>query len=196
MTKTALPRPGARICVVGTSGSGKTTVALALAEALGLTYVCNDAIIWRANWQPTPEDVVDSEASAATQEDGWTFDGNLGSRPYEQLVLARCDTLVWLDLPRWQVWAQLIGRTLVRIVSHAPLWHGNVESWRGLVARDSVIWWSIKTFARRRRRYSAIFADPAHAHRARIRLRSRAEVNAWLASFGASRLVASDVIGR
>src|SRR5690606_29290619 len=45
--------PGRRICVVGTSGSGKTYVARELARRLSLTYICNDAIIWRAGWQPT-----------------------------------------------------------------------------------------------------------------------------------------------
>ena len=45
---------GNRICVVGTSGSGKTYVARALAERLSLRYICNDEIIWRADWVPTP----------------------------------------------------------------------------------------------------------------------------------------------
>src|SRR2546430_9617067 len=50
------PRPGQRICVVGTSGAGKTVVAEALAERLGLRYVSSDALIWRANWEPVPRD--------------------------------------------------------------------------------------------------------------------------------------------
>src|SRR5262245_44968654 len=98
-----IPVPGTRICVVGTSGSGKTTVAMALAEALGLHYISNDAIIWRADWQPTPHDEVYTDIDAATSGDRWTFDGNLGHSPEDRLVLSRCDTLVWLDLPRWQV---------------------------------------------------------------------------------------------
>jgi hypothetical protein len=50
------------------------------------------------------------------------------------------------------------------------------------LSRDSIIWWSFKTFDSRRRAYSALLADPAHADRARIRLRSRGQVNRWLAS--------------
>src|SRR5436305_13510387 len=101
----AFSEPGRRVCVVGTSGSGKTYVAEQLASVLGLTYVCNDAIIWRPGWQETPDDDVYAEMDAATRVDGWTFDGNLGPKTNEQLVLARCDTIVWLDLPRRQVWS-------------------------------------------------------------------------------------------
>jgi adenylate kinase family enzyme len=180
------PAPGNRIAVIGTSGCGKTTVAMALAAALGLRYVCNDAIIWRPDWQVTPDDEVYAEMDAATRDGGWTFDGNLGPRPCDQLVQSRCDTIVWLDLPRWQVWSQVSLRTLRRLVTRERLWHGNVESLRTLFSSDSIVWWSIKTFDRRRRRYGELFADPAHADRARIRLRSRGEVDAWLRSLNAA----------
>jgi adenylate kinase family enzyme len=180
--------PGRHICVVGTSGSGKTYVAQQLASVLGLYYVCNDAIIWRAGWQETPDDDVYAEMDASTRGDGWTFDGNLGLKPNEQLVLARCDTIVWLDLPRWQIWSQVVRRTFSRLVSKKPLWHGNVERWSMLFSRDSIVWWSIKTFAKRRRQYSALFIDPDYADRRRIRLCSKSEVDAWLASLSVSKV--------
>ena len=104
--------PGSRICVIGTSGSGKTYVARALAERLGLRYVSNDALIWGPNWHQVPHDLRYEAFDRATAESGWTFDGNLGPSPDDQLVLSRCDTLVWLDLPRWQVMASITGTTL------------------------------------------------------------------------------------
>ena len=174
---------GQRICVVGTSGSGKTYVAEALASKLGLTYVCNDAIIWRPGWRPTPKDEVYAALDEATRKDAWTFDGNLSRRPEDRLVLGRCDTVVWLDLPRWQVHSQVIWRTVGRLLSRRPLWHGNVERWRDAFSSDWIVWWSIRTYHRRRREYRALFEDPAYADRARIRLRSRRELDVWLVSF-------------
>jgi adenylate kinase family enzyme len=182
---TAVPPPGRRICVVGTSGCGKTFVAEALAKRVGLRYICNDAIIWGPQWTPTPPAERVARFDAATRDDGWTYDGNIGASADDQLMLSRCDTLVWLDLPRREVWPQVLRRTLRRLVTREPLWHGNVETWRMLFSHDSIVLWSLRTFARRRRAYGALFADPAYANRARIRLRSRREVNRWLASLPA-----------
>ena len=39
-----------RVSVIGTSGSGKTTFAGALAEALGARHVDLDAINWQPGW--------------------------------------------------------------------------------------------------------------------------------------------------
>ena len=174
--------PGRRICVIGTSGAGKTHVARELARRLGLPYISNDALIWRPNWQETPAAERLAGFDAATAGAAWTIDGNIGSREEDRLVLDRCDTLVWLDLPRWQVWGQVLVRTLWRMLTREVLWHGNRESVRTLFSRDSIVWWSIKTYARRRRRYAAMFAEPARAGLVRARLRSRGEVNRWLAS--------------
>ncbi len=175
------PTPGQRICVIGTSGSGKTYVARALAGRLGLRYVSSDALIWRANWEAVPraEQYVAFEAATATG--GWTFDGNLGPSPEDRLVLSRCDTLVWLDLPRWQVMASIIRRTLWRAITRERLWYGNVEHWRTVFSRDSMIAWAWRTHSRRKREYAALFAVLDDG-RIRIRLTSRREVNRWLAS--------------
>ncbi len=43
-----------KIAVVGTSGSGKTTVARALAEHHGVPHVELDALHWGPNWAPCP----------------------------------------------------------------------------------------------------------------------------------------------
>ncbi len=172
---------GQRICVVGTSGCGKIHVAEALAARLGIVYVNNDAIIWRPNWQPTQPDERVAETEAATAQAAWTFDGNLGASPEDQVALARCDTIVWLDLPHWRVHSQILIRTLRRLITREPMWHGNVETWRMLFSSDSIVWWSLKTFHKRRRLYSDLFANPDFEDKTLIRLTSRHEVNTWLA---------------
>ncbi len=88
---------------------------------------------------------------AATHDGEWTFDGNLGPSPEDQLVLSRWDTIVWLDLPRWQVMASVTRRTLWRVFTHERLWHGNVEPWRRIFSHDSMIVYAWRTHARRKR---------------------------------------------
>jgi adenylate kinase family enzyme len=181
------PAPGRRIAVVGTSGAGKTHVAQALAAILSIPYICNDAIIWRPRWQETPRAERINAIDAATGAGAWTFDGNLAARnPDDKIVLKRCDTIVWLDLPRREVWSQVLWRTLKRVITREELWHGNRESLRMMLSRDSILLYSVKTFSRRRAAYEMLFQDPELATKALIRLRSRREVEAWLKSVPAA----------
>jgi len=175
--------PGRRIVVVGTSGAGKSYVAQQLATRLGVPYVCNDAIIHRENWRPNPPAQRYIEFEAATRGDGWTYDGNIGGlhSPEDKLILQRADTLVWIDLPRFEVMRQLLWRTILRSWTREKLWHGNRESWRlSFASRDSILLWSWQTYDLRRRQYRRIFADPQWSHLRRIRFDSRTAVNRWL----------------
>ena len=177
----AAPAPGQRICVVGTSGAGKSYVARALAERLALRYIDADSHIWRANWEAVARDEQYDAFDAATREGGWTFDGNLGPSPEDQMVLSRCDTLVWLDLSRWQVMMSITRRTFWRALTRQRLWHGNVERWRGVLSGDSMIVYAWRTYGRQQRRYAALF-DASDGARTQARLTSRGGVNRWLAS--------------
>lgn len=172
---------------MGTAGSGKTFIAQRLAECLGLRYVSNDELIWRPSWEEVPRNERLEPFDNATRDGGWTFDGNLGQSVEKQLVLSRCDTLVWLDLPRWQVMWWITRRTLWRAVSRQRLFHENVERWRTVFSRDSMIAWAWRTFQKRKIQYSQLFADPQHSGRTRVRLTSRGEIKRWLGDVCAER---------
>jgi len=175
---TASTTLGRRIAVVGASGCGKTFVARTLARQLEMPQVHNDAMIWRPGWRPAPRAERAAALELATRGDVWVFDGNLSAAAEEETVVGRCDTLVWLDLPRWQVLWQVTRRTLGRVTSREPIWHGNVLRWHMVFTRGL---WSLRSFGPLRTRYRTLFADPRYADRARIRLRSRQEVDSWLA---------------
>jgi adenylate kinase family enzyme len=165
---------------VGPSGSGKTFVAQRLARALNLAYICNDAIIWRAQWTPTPRPQRFDEFERATGAPEWAYDGNVGSLNdgEDMLILQRADTLVWLDLPKLDVMRQLFVRTVRRAWHREVLWHENTENFRtSFTSRESILWWSWRTHALRRRQYTAAFVDPRLAHLIKVRLRSRAAVD-------------------
>ena len=176
-------QPGRRIVVVGTSGAGKSFVARRLSEKLRVPYVCNDAILWRGNWTPNPKPQRLIEYDVATRGGAWTFDGNIGSlrNAEDAMILQRADTVVWLDLPLWEVMRQLLARTVRRSWDREELWHGNRESWRlSFASRDSILVWAWTSYAHNRRNYSAIFADERWGHLKRIRLTSRAAVDRFL----------------
>jgi adenylate kinase family enzyme len=175
---------GERIAVIGTAGVGKSYLARELARRLGLRYVDRDRIVVAGpQWQRRPQAESLPIFDEATRESGWTYDGNLrASRSYEQLVLDRCDTIIWLDFPTWRVLASVIPRTLRRAITRERLWNGNVEGWREVFSLDGSIAFVFRYYPRMRREYEALFANPQLASRTRIRFRRRHEVNRWLAS--------------
>lgn len=178
---------GQRILVGGSPGAGKTYVARSLADRMGLEYICNDTLFWEPNWAVKPMHERRRMFDEATARPGWTLDGNMCETdcPLDRMVLERADTLIWLDLPRESVLWGVLTRTFKRCWTGEELWHGNRETWRDAFAsRQSIVWWSMRTYDMHRRRYRAIFQDPQWSHLRRIRLRSRDEIEAFLHDVG------------
>ena len=111
-----------RVSVVGTSGAGKSTVAAALAALLGASFLELDSVHHQA---PLPRSEFRALVAAAAAGERWVIDGNYSS--VQDIVWARADTVVWLDLPRRTVMRRVIWRTLRRIGGRVELWNGNVE---------------------------------------------------------------------
>jgi hypothetical protein len=85
--------------------------------------------------------------------------------------------------------AQVYRRTLARAVDRAELWPGtgNRQRWRDVLApwrKDGIVRWSWDQVGRYPERYGTAMADPAHAHLAFHRLRSRGAVDTFLAAAG------------
>ena len=174
-----------RICVVGTSGSGKSTFARELAHRIGIPYIELDALYWRPHWTGAPDEEFAASASDAVSAESWVLDGNYPV--VTSIKLARADTLIWLDpnLPR--TLTRCIRRSLHYVRSGRELWPGtgNVETARrAFLSRDSVILWSLTTFHANRRRYTALMASGKYSHLTMVRLRSPREARAYLDGAG------------
>ncbi len=88
-----------RVLVIGAGGSGKTTVARTIAQRLGLPLIHLDAHYWRPGWIPTPPDEWRGVVAELVARPRWVMDGNYGGTL--DMRLAACDSIVFLDLPRW-----------------------------------------------------------------------------------------------
>jgi adenylate kinase family enzyme len=73
-----------RINVIGTSCSGKTTLARAVAERLSLPYVELDALFWGRGWTPVPGATFRSLVQDAAAGQRWVIDG--GYSPIRDLT--------------------------------------------------------------------------------------------------------------
>lgn len=168
-----------RIAVVGTSGSGKTTLARRLARRLGVPHVELDALHWGPNWTPVPSELFRERVQQALGGTAWTVDGNYSA--VRDVVWSRADTVVWLDYPLPVVMGRVTWRTLRRSATRQELWSGNRERFRAFWGRDSIVWWALSTYHRRKREYPILFSQLEHAHLYVVRLHSPAAARRWLA---------------
>ncbi len=164
-----------RIWVVGTCGSGKSTVARALAGRLGVEATHIDDLHWRPGWVEAPPEETARRVAEVVALPSWVIDGNYSQ--IRRAHMASADLTVWLDLPFRVTFWRLLVRTLLRSLRGTPCCNGNRESLsRALFHRDSILLWAITTHRRRRRQLAEDLAGRAH-----VRLRSQREVGRWLA---------------
>ena len=64
-----------RINVVGTSCSGKTTLARRIATRIDASHVEMDALFWGPGWQPVATELFRSRVAEAVGGDRWVLDG-------------------------------------------------------------------------------------------------------------------------
>ncbi len=166
-----------RVLVAGTSGSGKTTLARGLAEVLAIPHIEIDALFHGPGWTPRESFVADVEAFSTTAE--WVTEWQYSV--VRNLLAARADLLIWLDLPRATVMRQVVGRTLRRRLRREVLWNGNVEPslWSFFTDRDYIVRWAWSTHHK-----SALRVAELRKQRPELmitRLNSHAKARQWLA---------------
>jgi adenylate kinase family enzyme len=177
-----------RVSVVGNSGSGKTTIAAELARLIGAPHLELDSVFHQPGWVPLPEPEFRTRVTELIAAPRWVVDGNYSA--VRDLVWSRADTVVWLDLPRWQVMRQVVGRTVRRAARRAELWNGNVEPWSNFLHLDperSIIAWAWTRHHVYRDRYLRAMIGPEYAHLRFIRLSSADDVRALLAAVAEHR---------
>ena len=98
-----------RVCVVGCSGAGKTTLAGEIAARTGLPYVSLDARYWHPGWVGAPEDEWYRTHADLIARDRWVIDGNFFTTLETRLAAA--DTAVFVDLPAWRCFLRVLRRS-------------------------------------------------------------------------------------
>ena len=98
-----------KILIIGSGGSGKTTLANRLGEKTGIKVIHLDTLYWKPDWVRTEEAQWQKTVSELIAGEEWIMDGNY-SRTME-MRMAAADTVIFLDLPR----AACLWRILKRI---------------------------------------------------------------------------------
>ncbi|MDX3655795.1 adenylate kinase [Streptomyces sp. ID05-26A] len=168
-----LPHVPRRVLVAGNAGSGKSTLCLRIAEQHDLRRVELDSLYWGPRWTPRPE--FHTEVAAFAREDHWVTEYQYKvARP---ALLARADTVVWLDHRFPVVMGRLVSRTIRRRAAGVELWNGNQEPslWSAFTDSGHILRWGWKSYRRNRARVLALVDDVVV-----VRLRGQAQVERWL----------------
>jgi adenylate kinase family enzyme len=174
-----------RVCVIGNSASGKSTLAQAVAAKLELPYLELDSVYQGPEWTPRPE--FRDEVKAFVSGDRWVVDGNYTTAGTTEIVWPRADTLVWLDPPRRVVMSRVIRRTGKRLLTREVLWSGNRERLSNLVRADpeeNIVLWAWTRHNQVRSEYEQHLTDGTWEHLDVYRLRDRDAVKRFLAALG------------
>jgi adenylate kinase family enzyme len=100
-----------RVLIIGSPGSGKSALAQRIGAATGLPVVHLDSHYWGAGWTEPSREEWRTRLTELMAGPRWILDGNYtGTLP---LRLARADTAILLECPRWLCLARVLRRALL-----------------------------------------------------------------------------------
>ncbi len=175
LNNTALPQ---RICVIGTSGAGKTTFARQVSHSLMIPHFELDSLYWEANWISTPYDIFRDRVKQSLVGNSWIVDGNYSK--VRDIVWGNADTLIWLDYSFPVVMSRVLWRTFRRVTTQQQVCNGNYETWKKVFSRESIILWALQTYRKRKKEYPILINKPEYSHLNVVRLTSPQATKDWL----------------
>jgi adenylate kinase family enzyme len=169
-----------RIVVVGAAGSGKTTLARALGEALEAPVTDLDLLFWGPAWSRVDLSVFRERTQKVLANEHWIIAGSY-FRQVVDLVWAQADTVVWLDLPRRVSFSRVLRRTVRQFVRREDVFPGCRQSLRA-AWRDRLFHSAWREPEKYRSVIPELLDRPEYGHVRLVHLQSRKAVAAWWAS--------------
>jgi adenylate kinase family enzyme len=164
-----------KILVIGSGGSGKSTLSLKMGEILGIDVFHLDKFYWREGWiKPDPYEwlrIVDE----ILKREQWIIDGNFSGTLKRRVE--SCDTIIFLDLSRAIcLWRIVMRRLRYRQRARPDMAHGCNER----LNLEFVSW--VMNYSKRSRPKVLELMRTNAASRKILWLRSPQQVEAFLAS--------------
>ena len=135
---------GEHIAVLGYGG--KSTLARAIAQQRGHTYIELDAILWLPNWvkRERGEFVKKVEESLIAAGESWIVDGNCLTALADK-VLVKSDTVIFINMPWRIMFWRILKRSFMRAVDRRKICGENRENLKlTFMSRNSLLLWHIQ----------------------------------------------------
>ena len=174
-----------RFSIVGTTGSGKTTLARSVSQSLSIPHVELDGIYHQPGWTRLPEAEFRLRIIAEVGRPDWVIDGNYSE--VRELVWAAADAVIFLDYPRSVVMGRVIRRSLGRALTRRRLWNGNQETFKNLLSKDpeeNIIRWASAAVDTLHERYLMAMNDPRWSGLNFVRLTDPRQASAFMSALG------------
>lgn len=162
--------------VYGVTGSGKTTAAARLSGITGVDWYAVDDLTWQPGWVPVADDKQRAIITDLCERDEWIIDHGYGK--WLDIPLDSADLIIALDYPRWVSFSRLLHRSVSRVITGELQCNGNRETWRTLLAGDSILVWHFQSFSRKRRRIR-VWAERSPGPSV-LRFSSQRQLDNWL----------------
>lgn len=142
-----------RIVIVGSSSSGKTTLARELSELLSQPHQELDFFNWGPNWTEVPKETFRKKVDDFTANEKWIIDGNYGR--IQDLTIDRATTVIWLDYSLPLILSRFFRRSIRRTIYKEELWNANKETLKdSMWGKESLLMWILQVYKRNRIRYN------------------------------------------
>lgn len=145
-----------------------------LSARTGIPWHQADNLTYEPGWVQVPVEEQRRRIEAICAGERWILDTAYSS--WVDVVLARAELIVALDLPRIVSLARLVRRTVARVLDGRPVCNGNRETWRSVFSRDSILLWHFRAFPSKRAQIDAWERDGLPV----VRLRSPRAVEEWV----------------
>jgi adenylate kinase family enzyme len=101
-----------KIVIIGSPGSGKSTLSFKLSKKLNINVYHMDKLFWKKNWESVGEEELINKLEVVVKKDKWIIDGNY--RKTLEMRINKADTIILLDVSRYLCIYRIIKRRFLK----------------------------------------------------------------------------------